>query len=313
MKSTCVHLLFVFIRSLYPSFSSFPLKIGFDVAGTVVAVGSTVTGIHLGDEVFSVVPVKHWGTVAEYALSTEAATVRKPPSSSFAEVASLTMAALTAFQALEIAEKSLPGGLKGKTVLIPAGLSGTGGYGVQLAKNHFGAAHVITTVSTSKIPMVAQFLGEGIADTVIDYTKENVAETIGTGTVDVMFDTMGYTFPCLSVMKRGGLVISITNPPSGTEIRKLTPDAPFWVYILLDFLNFLTSWRVERKGVKYTGMLTQVADGPSLEKIGNMLEKGTIKPLIGSRVKMGDIEAVRRSCSQVLSGKGGVGKLIIDL
>ena len=39
-------------------------------------------------------------------------------------------------------------------------MSGTGAYGCQLAKNVFKAGKVITTVSTSKVPQVAQYLGD---------------------------------------------------------------------------------------------------------------------------------------------------------
>jgi hypothetical protein len=71
------------------------------------------------------------------------------------------------------------GDLSGKTVFIPAGcmfsfahitsridkrpVSGTGSYAIQLAKNVFGAK-VITTVSTAKVPLIKELLGENTID-----------------------------------------------------------------------------------------------------------------------------------------------------
>lgn len=43
-------------------------------------------------------------------------------------------------------------------------VGGTGAYACQLAKNVFHAGKVITSVSTSKVPKVAQLLGDGVVD-----------------------------------------------------------------------------------------------------------------------------------------------------
>ena len=130
---------------------------------------------------------------------------------SFTEAASIPLAAQTALQALDKADKALPGGLKGKTVFVPAGLSGTGSFAVQLAKNVFGAGKVITTLSTGKIPKIKELLGEGSTDQIVDYTKEDVIRSIGKGSVDFMFDTMQNTLSTISVMKQGGQIVSIST------------------------------------------------------------------------------------------------------
>jgi NADPH:quinone reductase-like Zn-dependent oxidoreductase len=101
----------------------------------------------------------------------------KPPSLSFAEAASIPLAAMTALQAL----RRYNGDLTGKTVLVPAGcalvnspnfmcftnptiVGGTGLFACQLAKHAFKAGKVITTVSTSKIRKVKQLLGDDTVD-----------------------------------------------------------------------------------------------------------------------------------------------------
>jgi NADPH:quinone reductase-like Zn-dependent oxidoreductase len=60
------------------SYLRFPYKIGYDLAGVVVAVGSAVKNFKPGDSVYSRTKEIYRGSVAEYALSTEGTTAMKP-------------------------------------------------------------------------------------------------------------------------------------------------------------------------------------------------------------------------------------------
>ena len=158
--------------------SSFPYKIGYDCAGTVVNIGSQVTRFQAGDEVFVRLPECHRGSWSELARSTEDFVALKPKNLSMEDAASIPLAAMTSLQAL----RGYEGDLAGKTVFIPAGrkfpirlsqakyltnldtVGGTGIFACQLAKNIFKAGKVITTVSTQKVPKVKELLGEGIVD-----------------------------------------------------------------------------------------------------------------------------------------------------
>jgi NADPH:quinone reductase-like Zn-dependent oxidoreductase len=156
---------------------SFPYKIGYDCAGTVLTTGSQVKRFKAGDEVFVRLPECHRGSWSELARSTEDFVALKPNTISMEEAASIPLACMTALQAL----RGYEGNLEGKTVFIPAGrklyrtslcepdadlytVGGTGIFACQLAKNIFRAGKVITTVSTSKVPQVNKLLGEGIVD-----------------------------------------------------------------------------------------------------------------------------------------------------
>lgn len=136
------------------------------MAGTVVAIGTGVTAFKVGDEIYSRVGEHYRGTIAQYALTSSGATAKKPKSLSFSQAASIPLAAQTALQALDRGESELPGGLRGKTVFIPAGLSGTGSFAVQIAKC-LGAGKVITTVSTAKVVKIKELLGAAVPDQVI--------------------------------------------------------------------------------------------------------------------------------------------------
>ncbi|OQE09613.1 hypothetical protein PENVUL_c006G06670 [Penicillium vulpinum] len=97
---------------------SFPYKIGYDCAGIVTEVGSDVTRVQVGAEVYTRLPEVSRGSCSEFVKCAEEEIALKPPSLSFEDAASIPLAAMTALQAL----KKYKGDLAGKTVFVPAGL-----------------------------------------------------------------------------------------------------------------------------------------------------------------------------------------------
>jgi len=150
---------------------------GRDAAGTVAAVGSSVSRFAIGDEVFGVAP----GSFAEYAVAREDKLARKPVILSFAQAAAIPVSAGTALQALVDAGRVQAG----QSVLVVGASGGVGTYAVQLAKA-FGA-EVTGVSSTAKVDLVKS-LG---ADHVIDYTREDFAD--GTRRYDLILDIGGST------------------------------------------------------------------------------------------------------------------------
>jgi NADPH:quinone reductase-like Zn-dependent oxidoreductase len=292
--------------------NEFPYKVGLDLAGEVVAIGSSVMAFKPGDKVVALVNEKHRGTIAEYALSLQSGTVMKPEHLDWAEAASIPLAAMTALQAFDIGEKQLPGGLEGKTVYIAAGLSGTGSFACQLAKNVFGVGKVITTLSTGKIGMVDELLATGKPDQVVDYTREDVVAVVGKGTVDFMFDTQKETLSKLAMIKKGGMIVSISTYPKGGTLKKQNPKMPKYVEVMLNVLDFCYKSWMHWKGVKYEYLLLD-GNGKDLERLRGWVEEGKIKPVVGEKVKMEDISGVRAGCQKILVGKGGVGKFVIEV
>ncbi|TVY87618.1 NADPH-dependent alkenal/one oxidoreductase-like protein, partial [Lachnellula willkommii] len=259
----------------WPAFNvPLPYKIGYDLAGTVVDRGVEVTKFNVGDEVFCCLPFKDrgkygTGAISEYALLTETLVVSKPKNLNFVEAASLPIVALTAIQMLD----KVPGGVEGKTVFIPAGLSGVGSAAVQMAKNAYGAEKVITTVSTRKIPMIDVFLGKGVVDEIIDYTKVNPAKTIPQNSIDVLIDSIGATFSSLALLKKGGMVVACAGPPSsGRDIKNLSTDVPFLVEKILNLVNAVVRWWVGRYQVKFDTVLMK-SNGGALERIKMWVEE----------------------------------------
>ncbi|MGH3505612.1 MAG: NAD(P)-dependent alcohol dehydrogenase [Nocardioidaceae bacterium] len=148
---------------------------GLDVAGTVIAVGSSVTRFSPGDEVFGI----SRGSFAEYAAVLEDKLARKPANLTFEQAAIVPISAGTALQALT----DVGGVEQGQQVLIIGASGGVGSYAVQLAKA-FGA-EVTGVCSTAKLDLVRS-LG---ADHVVDYTREDFAG--GTSRYDLVLDIGG--------------------------------------------------------------------------------------------------------------------------
>ena len=149
---------------------------GWDVAGTVQAVGAAVTEFRPGDEVMG---VAEGGSFAEFAITRPDKLVRKPASLSFEQAAAVPISGVTALQALRDKAHVRPG----QKVLIVGAAGGVGTFAVQIAKA-FGA-EVTGVCSTSKLDLVRS-IG---ADDVIDYTREDFTD--GSRRWDVIVDTAG--------------------------------------------------------------------------------------------------------------------------
>ena len=148
---------------------------GLDVAGTVAAVGTSVSRFSPGDQVFGI----SRGSFAEYAAVREDKLARKPANLTFTQAAVVPISAGTALQALTDA-----GSVKQEQrVLIIGASGGVGSYAVQLAKA-FGS-EVTGVCSTAKLDLVRS-LG---ADHVVDYTRQDFAD--GTNKYDLILDIAG--------------------------------------------------------------------------------------------------------------------------
>ncbi|KAF5633819.1 serine threonine kinase [Fusarium tjaetaba] len=294
----------------------FPYKLGYDAAGVVVEVGKGVTRLKVGDEVYTRLPEAGRGAWSEFAKCPDHYVSLKPKSLSFADAASLPLAGVTALQVLG----QYKGSLEDKTVFIPAGLSGTGAIACQLAKNVFHAGKVITTVSTSKIPKVAQLLGEGTVDQIIDYTKQKVSDAIPAKSVDFCFDTTGQAMEFLSLMVPStGMIVSISTAPSASTLQASSvmrqpdnPRIPFAGRVFLDAADAIRRLRAWRWGVTYMYHFLD-PNREDLDKLTGYVESGKVKPVVGAKIDMRDIKAVREACDQTYKGKGGLGKTVFEV
>jgi NADPH:quinone reductase-like Zn-dependent oxidoreductase len=140
----------------------YPVR-GYDVAGHVETVGPNVTRFEPGDEVFG----SCRGSFAEYASARADRLALKPGNLSFEQAAAVPISGYAALQAVRDQGKVQPG----QRVLVIGAGGGVGTFAVQIAKA-FGA-EVTGVCSAAKAELV---LSIG-ADRVIDYTREDFADT----------------------------------------------------------------------------------------------------------------------------------------
>src|SRR5215211_7459710 len=154
-------------------------KLGADVAGQVAAVGSNVTQLQVGDDVFGELSLNEMGTFAEYVCAPEELLALKPARMTFEQAAAVPLAAFTALQGLRDKGQIQPG----QRVLINGASGGVGTFAVQIAKSF--KTEVTGVCSTRNLDMVRS-IG---ADHVIDYTQTDFTQT--GQRYDLIFDAVG--------------------------------------------------------------------------------------------------------------------------
>lgn len=131
--------------------SSLPMRLGFEVAGVVRAVGPDAVGpagpVQVGDEVIA---YRVAGGYAERVLAWASAILPKPASLSFTQAAGLMLTGTTAIHTL-----TATGVQHDDTVLVHGAAGGVGLMAVQLAKAR--GAHVIGTASLGRHDALRRF------------------------------------------------------------------------------------------------------------------------------------------------------------
>ncbi|HEY2108792.1 MAG TPA: NADP-dependent oxidoreductase [Candidatus Acidoferrales bacterium] len=221
----------------------FPLILGWDLSGVVEELGKGASRFKIGDEVYSVPDPTRNGAYADYIVVRESELALKPNSLHHVHAAAVPLATLTAWQSLFDTAQLRPG----QRVLIHGGSGGVGHFAVQLAK--WKGAYVIATASTKNQELVREFG----ADETIDYSRqrfEDVARNI-----DIVLDPIGGDTQERSwqVLKKGGILLSVVQPPSADKAKAL--------------------------GIQATFVASQ-PNGAELAKIADLIDAGHLKPIV---------------------------------
>jgi NADPH:quinone reductase-like Zn-dependent oxidoreductase len=244
-----------------------PLILGNDVAGTVVRTGSHVSRFKVGDEVYARPNKDRIGTFAEYIAINQSDAAIKPSNLSMQQAAAIPLAALTAWQALVDVAKVKPG----QRIFIQAGSGGVGSVAIQIAK-HLGA-FVATTTSTSNVEWV-KALG---ADVVIDYKTQDITAELSD--YDVVLNSLGNQelIQSLKILKRGGILVSISGPPTPAFADEIGLN---WIVKqVIKLISYSIRKKAEQRGINYVFLFMR-ANGDQLSKITQLIEQGSIRPVI---------------------------------
>ncbi|PNG45516.1 NADPH:quinone oxidoreductase [Pseudomonas asplenii] len=275
---------------------SFPLVLGNDCAGVVIAVGAAVKGFKPGDAVYARVPEQRIGTFAQRVAVNENAVALKPANLNMEQAAGIPLVALTAWQALvDIARLQ-----KGQKVLIHAGSGGVGTIAIQLAK-HLGAV-VATTTSTANVEWV-KALG---ADVVIDYKQQHFEQELRD--YDVVLNSLGTDVleNSLKVLKPGGQLISISGPPTAEFAKAQGLTWPLRQVMRL--LSLSIRRKARKRDVRYSFLFMR-ASGTQLQEITTLIEAGEIRPVLDRTFAF---ESAGQALSYVEQGRAK-GKVIVQI
>src|SRR5580765_1672611 len=248
----------------------FPLIPGWDLSGVVEKLSRGVSRFKIGDEVYSLPDPNRDGAYADHIVVRESELALKPNSLHHIRAAGVPLAALTAWQSLFDTAQLQPG----QRVLIHAGSGGVGHFAVQLAK--WKGAYIFATASTRNQDLLRE-LG---VDEPIDYTQqrfENVARNI-----DIVLDTIGGETQerSWSVLKKGGNLVSLVQPPSEEKAKALGVRAAF---------------------------MAGHPSGAQLAEIAKIIDSGELKPVIDRILPLSEVRRAHE-----LSQSGHVrGKIVL--
>ncbi|EPQ26820.1 uncharacterized protein PFL1_05455 [Pseudozyma flocculosa PF-1] len=213
---------------------TYPTVLGTDGAGEVVALGSAVTNLKLGDRVFyqGIYGTADACTFQQYSVLPAVLAGRTPDNISDREAATVTVATVAAATALY--DKNGQGLTapwdqggdqvgKGKAIVILGGSGSVGQYAIQLALLS-GFDRVITNSSPSHFDYVLSLGAHAVLDR-STATAQDYIDAAGSAEIDVVFDTISVPDSVLLAteirsLAGGGGKVSIIVPTT-PEITRL--------------------------------------------------------------------------------------------
>jgi NADPH:quinone reductase-like Zn-dependent oxidoreductase len=247
-----------------------PFVLGWDISGTVEAVGPGVTLYKPGDAVFGMLPFPQGhGAYAEYAVGPTRVFVPKPERLDHIRAAAVPMVGLTAWQALV----DTAGVGEGSRVLITGASGGIGHLAVQIAKAR--GANVTALASTANL----DFLRSLGADAVIDYKTTDFTESARDQ--DAVLDVVGGDYPAkaLEVIKPGGILVS-TQPPSIAAIAEAAAE----------------------RGIRVAGVIVE-ADEVGMSALADLAATGRLDPAIAATFPLEEASAASAMADIAATGE----------
>jgi zinc-binding alcohol dehydrogenase family protein len=266
--------------------------LGFDAAGTVIAVGSQVSRFATGDDVFYAGVTNRPGSNAEFQLVDERIVGRKPATLDFAQAASLPLTTITAWESL-FGHLAL-GPESAGTILVVGAAGGAGSMATQLAR----ARTRLDVVATASRPESAAFAVELGAHHVVDHTArlaEQVAAIAPDG-VDYVFSAYspGHVEAYAELVRPLGHIVAIDRPG---ELDVLQRKSITWHFELM-----------------FTRPLLMPEDDYQhrlLEKASELIDAGVLRPTATVVLDGLQTETLRKA-HRMVESLAMIGKVVID-
>jgi NADPH:quinone reductase-like Zn-dependent oxidoreductase len=282
---------------LYPDAPKPPAVVGYEVSGTIEAIGDGVSAERVGERVFA---GTRFGGYAEIVSVQAADAVPLPDSLTFEQGAAIPVNYATAWAALHGY-----GSLRaGERVLVHAAAGGVGIAAVQLAKA--AGAEVHGTASPGKHKRLAE-LG---VDRAIDYRRDDWWK--GLPPYDIVLDAIGGKSLKRSygLLRPGGRLVGYgASAMQQGEKRSLRTALPQLASMLRGF-NLVKQLQ-ESKAVVGLNMLALWDDRgtlqPWIEPLSQAMADGVVKPVIHAAVPFDTAAQAHR----ILAARENVGKVVL--
>ncbi len=272
---------------LYPAETIDARIFGDEVAGEVVAVGSDVTHLAVGDKVFG---------LAVFGLATHtlarATDIRKMPSNlTYEEAATLPVVFMTAWYALHTVARMK----KGETILVHAGAGGVGMAAIQIA-HHLGADVIASAGSPAKRALLKTLGVKHVIDSRRGDFAESVMELTNGRGVDVVLNALASeAIPMgLSCLAESGRFVEIGKRDIYQNSR-----LPLWS------LRRNASFHVVAMDAVSAGDAEQTRE--LMARIAGLVEKGALTALPYRSFPASRIDAAFR----LMAGGKHTGKVIV--
>ncbi|MET0935275.1 MAG: zinc-binding alcohol dehydrogenase family protein [Luteibacter sp.] len=274
--------------------------LGWDVAGTVVAVGPEVRRFKVGDAVWYAGALDRPGANSEFHVVDERLAGRKPSTLGMAEAAALPLTTITAWE-LMFERLGIPHGTQGRpaTLLVVGAAGGVGSIAVQLARRLTG----LTVIGTASRGETREWVTAMGAHHVVDHAKPLVEEVRAVAPDGVDY-VLGLTkteqhFPALvELLKPMGKLGLIDDPAEPIDIR------------LMKRKSLSLHWEL-----MYTRSLFHTDDmaeqGRILDEAANLVDAGVIRTTMRENVGTIDAANLRRAHELLESGKT-IGKVVLE-
>jgi NADPH:quinone reductase-like Zn-dependent oxidoreductase len=288
-------------EGLYPGAPALPFAPGYDIVGTIDAVGPDVAAAQVGDRVAALTMT---GGYAEVLCVPARLTVPVPRSVDAAEAVALVLNFLTAQQMLHRFKRVRAG----ERALIHGAAGGVGDALLQLGR--IAGLEMYGTASKGKHDLIARF-----GATAIDYRSEDfvarIAALTGDG-VDVVFDAVGgkHWRRSKQCLRAGGMLIGYGFSSATVQGRRnLSRAAAGWLWMprfqLLRLMN--ENCAVAGFNVNYLKDARPDWYREDLSTLMTLLADGKVRPQIAERLPLADAAKAH----QLLDDSAVMGKIVL--
>jgi putative PIG3 family NAD(P)H quinone oxidoreductase len=276
-------------QGLYPLPADASQLPGLEVAGEVVAVGSSVGRWSVGDTVMA---LTHGGGYAEYCCVNEGHCLAVPAKLSLIEAAAVPETFFTVWYNVFMRCRLK----KGETFLVHGGSSGIGTTAIQLAKAH--GCKVITTAGSNEKCRFCEELG---ADKAINYRTQDwqrmVRETTDGRGVDVLLDMvagpyMQKNMDSMALEGRYAIIAFLQGPTAELNMR-----------VVLGRRLTITGSTLRPQSIDEKSQIARQVENHVLPLLGS----GEVGPIIDSTFSMNDVAAAH----ELMESSRHKGKIVL--